>query len=121
MLRSIAALVIAAFAMTSGSTLADPQYTAHTLPTLSLFNRSGNNAKVEFVENGVVKSAVTLYKTTSYVPITLKGSYTLTGTVDVNGKNVPITHRAVTLEAGKSFNLTVESNGTGGYYFKNGP
>jgi len=117
MLRPIAALVMAAFVATAGSALADPGYTATTLPTLSVFNRTGTTVKVEFLENGVVKGTVTLYASTSYVPIALKGSFVMTGSVG----SVPITHRAVTLEAGKSFNVTVEPNGTGGYYFKNGP
>jgi hypothetical protein len=121
MLRPLAVLLVAAFVATSGPAFADPGYTAHTLPTMSLFNRTGATAKVEFVENDVVKSVVTLYKTTSYVSITLKGSYTLTGTVDVDGKTMPIAHRGVLLEAGKSFNLTVDANGAGGYHFKNGP
>ncbi|HEY8322436.1 MAG TPA: hypothetical protein VIG46_11670 [Candidatus Baltobacteraceae bacterium] len=121
MLRPIAALAVAAVLATAGPAHADPQYNAHTLPTLSLFNRSGGTAKVEFVENGAVKSVVTLSKTTSYVSIALKGSYTLSGTVDANGKVVPIAPRGVHLEAGKSFNLTVESNGNGGFVFKNGP
>jgi len=118
MLRPLAVLVMAAFVATAGPVLADPGYTAHTLPTLSLFNRSGSTARVEFVENGVVKSTVTLYKTTSYVSITLKGSYVLTGTVDANGKSVAIARRGVTLVAGTSFNLSVESNGSGGFVFK---
>jgi len=121
MLRPIAAFAIAILLAAAGPAHADPQYNAHTLPTLSLFNRSGGTAKVEFVENGAVKSAVTLAKTTSYLSVTLKGSYTLTGTVDANGKVVAIASRGVHLEAGKSFNLTVEANGSGGFIFKNGP
>lgn len=121
MLRPIATLVVAAVVATLAPALGDPQYNAHTLPTMSLFNRTGGAVKVEFFENGAVKSVATLSKTTSFVPIALKGSYTLGGTVDANGRLVAIVSRTVQLEAGRSFNLTVESNGAGGFVFKNGP
>jgi len=122
MLRPLAVLVMAAFVATAAPALADPGYTANTLPTLSVFNRTGTTVKVEFLENGVVKGTVTLYKTTSYVPVTLRGTFTMVGTVDVNGKNVAIASRGgVALVAGTSFNVSVEPNGAGGFIFKNGP
>lgn len=121
MLRSLAVLLIAAFVATAGPAIADPQYNASNLPTLSVFNRTGKTVKVEFLENGAVKGSLTLYKTTSYVPVHLQGTFTMTGSVDVDGKWAAITSRhGVTLALRNSINISVEPSGTG-FIFKNGP
>ncbi len=121
MVRSLAGLLVAAFIATAGAAIADPQYNASNLPTLSVFNRTGKTVKVEFIENGAVKRNLTLYRTTSYVPVHLQGSFTMTGSVDVDGKWVAITSRhGVVLALRSSINISVESSGSG-FIFKNGP
>jgi hypothetical protein len=121
MLRSLAVLVMAALVATAGSAIADPQYDAHTLPTLSIFNKSGGDAKVQLHENGVLKGNFILARSTSYVQTTLKATVTMSGTVEINGKTIAITPRGnVALVAGKSINISVMPSGSG-FAFANGP
>jgi len=121
MIRSLAVLVMAAVVATAGGALADPQYTANTLPTLSLFNKSGGEAKVQLHENGVLKGSFVLSRSTSYVQSTLRATVTLSGTVELDGKTVAIAPRSgVALIAGKSINISVVPSGSG-FAFANGP
>jgi hypothetical protein len=121
MLRSLAVLLVAAFIASSGSAIADPQYNANTLPTLSIFNKSGGATTVQLHENGVLKGNFILSKSTSYVQTTLRATVTMSGTVDVNGKIVAIAPRSgVALVAGRSINISVVPVGSG-FAFANGP
>jgi hypothetical protein len=120
MLRSLAIALVAAFAMTAGSALADPGYTRATTPTANLFNRTAYTVKLEFRENGAVKRTMVLYKGNSIYPVDLQGIYAMTGTVDVGGKNVTITERkGVDLKLGQSLNISVGASGSG-FIFRNG-
>jgi hypothetical protein len=120
MLRSLAVLLVAALVATAGPALADPGYTAHTLPTANLFNRTGHTVKVEFRENGVLKSTMVLYKGSSIYPVHLQGRFVMTGTVDDNGKSVAVAEGTVTLKLGASLNISVDSNGSNGFRFRDG-
>jgi hypothetical protein len=120
MLRSLALLLAVAFVATAGSALADPGYTRATLPTANLFNRTAHTVKVEFRENGAVKRTMTLYKGSSIYPVDLQGTFVMTGTVDVGGKGVSVTARTVELKLGASLNISVDSNGSNGFRFRDG-
>jgi len=120
MFRLVSALLAAAFLFGAGSAMADPQYTRATLPTANLWNRSGHTARVEFFENGVLKQSMLTYAGSSIYPIHLQGVYVVTGTVDVAGKPVAIAHRTLDLKLGASLNVSVASNGSGGFLIRDG-
>lgn len=120
MLRSLAVLLVAAFVATAGPAMADPGYTRATLPTANLFNRTGHTVKVEFREKGVVKRAMTLYKGSTIYAVDLQGTFVMSGSVDVNGKNVAVAERTVELKLGASLNISVDSNGSNGFRFRDG-